>query len=918
MLDQNGSCWVNEKFLGMEETSRVAGQDMRNSLSSPRQLEIILRDRMLFVTLDGHMLVSEPIELIGDPLPGLLGFEVWAPKLGEAATEVLDIEFPHPDHYLKLWAAESQLSPLEITQRLSRDFATLGVISPPWLDATRTVPLALPKWNDDTLWAFARMAGIPVMPRIILKSTEIASKIPASLVALDATALGLCGVVLDCRMVEWNEMQDMAHWMQSVYEEMKKGNMKLTILFPESIIRLPAFASIAALFPTAIMAVESPELAGTLEQSVPQVLVIDEIKPNPAGKMHLDLYYHLATRKMALNELTPPAKWEALRREGYLAFQTGDYAQAIKHWSQWMEEDKGSSEAMALIGRVYMQKGDLPMALEYYSRSLQANPGQISLAIRRSEILEKMGRNDESREQLNLYARVFPEHPSIIIAQAQWLDRQNRRAEARTLMEALVRNSPMNMDARMNLLGIQEDPFERYQTMRNVLGLGSEPDSQMPFGYSLLSQELLTYPESPVFFEFIRHQAQEGKDTKQRELYESFLPLEKPVVDDFTTGQLSDAWIASGGMRALDVSRYELRVAVDQAETYLRLKRSELMRDGLLEVTIDESQGFFWVYARRSSHGMVRFGFDQEGFIHLQSWSRGKLESQQSRPWIRPPGSLKMRMEVRGDGVRGFVNDMEIFNGPVGIPKTVAYGWWGIAPFAFDMGVARARILRLVCQPMPTEIVLLPPGDAEIQVSQLWPHVGHISALAPAWIFQQPDGSLPEQLPADSDILKMFSSFHQMRLLPVVDLSYDGDIDPVALLDFVHANSLNGVVLKRRSQPKEEWLKALNVELEKRPANIIMLRTEAALWNTPGAEEAGAGEWVVRPKVGDMRLPKPDELIPLYEWPVGSVLIPPLRDAWKVPLITPGGAEQAPVDDMTTPRLYLLGPKGELLMPAAA
>ncbi len=918
LLDEHGNCWVNQKVIGAAEFTGAFSQADTLVPGEEQVIEISLRGRNLFATLNGRPLLREPLDLLGESVNGLFGFEVWSPRPGIAATQVLSLEFPRPNHALKYWNPGQAAAPVPLMQAMEPDAPTTAVISPPWMEATQSVPLVLPKWDDDAIRVFARMRGIGVFPRLDVRSSELALKIPPELIAHDAEAMRFDGVALDCRRVDVNDVQPLVPWIRSVYTLLEERNMKLALQFPAAIVRMASFASIAALFPRALIAVDTPEQVAQVEQVMPEAFVAQEVKPPPAADLHLDLYYQLATRSLPLEDMTPQARQESYRRAGYQAFQEGEYDRAIEQWGKWLAEDAGSAEALQLIGRAYAQKEDWTRALDYYTRSLQVSPGQIQLVVRRAELLEKMDRVDEAREQLNLYARIFPENPDIVIAQAQWLDRRKRQKEARDMLQALVRDMPQNLDARMALLGLQDVPAERYQSMHDILDLGRQPDSQMPFGYSILSKEMLTFPESSVFFDYIRTQAREGQQTKQRDLYESFLPLEQRVTDDFVSGRLSDGWIASGGMRISERGRYDLRAAIDQTETYLRLKRSELMRDGVIDVTIDESQGLFWLYARRSANGMVRFGFDQEGFIHLQSWHRGELVARQIRPWIRPPGSLRMRMEVRGDGARGFVNDMEIFNGPVAIPGTVAYGWWGIAPFATDLGIARARILRLDCAPMPTAVALLPTGGAEQQAAQLRPYIGKISALAPAWVFQRPDGTLPDGVPEDADVLRMFAAFHQMRLLPVIDLSYEGNVDPVAILDFVQRNKLAGALVKRRSPPPPEWIERLVAELEKRPANILLLQTESALWDTPGAAEAASGEQVIRPLVGSERLPKPGERLPLRELPIASVLIPPLQDSWEVPLLTPGSTEDAPpAGDLVTPRLYLMTKEGRLL-PAPA
>lgn len=576
------------------------------------------------------------------------------------------------------------------------------------------------------------------------------------------------------------------------------------------------------------------------------VALIAESIPAQALDVHLSLYYDIEAESLPAETLSATARLKSFREKGLRAYQDGDYEEAIKEWDAWLAEDPENAEVMDLLAQTYIQKGQPEEAVRYYEKCLEYSPGQIKPLIRYVKLLEDLDRDEEVRELLNTYARIFPENPDILIAQAQWLDGQKRRIEARRMVETLVAESPMNLEARLALLNLQDEPADRYHTLRSVLAFGYLPDSQLAFGQSMQSMDMITYPESGVFFDYIRRMARRGRDSKQKELYENFLPITNRMVDDFTTGELSGAWVAPEGVRQLDRGRYELRTAMDQFEAYLRLRRSDLLRDGYLEVMLDESQGFFWLYARRSGFSMVRFGFDQENMIHLQTWYRGNIVNSFSRPWIRPPGTLRMRMEIRGDGVRGFVNDLEIFDAPVEIPAKIAYGRWGIAPFAFDLGMARARIMRLDVAPLPTNYVFLPPGDLLTQIAALRPFVGAISALCPAWGFQNPDGSLPEHLPEGVETARMFAAYHRIRLLPVLDLAYQADIPPAEIIRFITNNYLSGVIVKTKTLPDKKWVDALTMALEAHPANVVLLQTPAALWEMPVEviEEPPAPEWV--------------------------------------------------------------------------
>ena len=133
-------------------------------------------------------------------------------------------------------------------------------------------------------------------------------------------------------------------------------------------------------------------------------------------------------------------------------------------------------------------------------------------------------------------------------------------------------------------------------------------------------------------------------------------------------------------------------------------------------------------------------------------------------------------------------------------------------------------------------------------------------------------------------------------------------------MKFIRHHRLQGVIVKRRSPAQPNWLKELTAALEEHPAHVVVLQTEAALWNTPRAGEESRGERVIRPEAGDHLRPTPGEKQILRELPVGSVLFPPLRAEWKVLLHEPEGKPAPQDDDLTTPQMYLLGTNGSLSM----
>ena len=229
----------------------------------------------------------------------------------------------------------------------------------------------------------------------------------------------------------------------------------------------------------------------------------------------------------------------------------------------------------------------------------------MNLAIRYSRLLEQLNRVDESAGLLNAYARAFPDSPSRHRPGAV-ADRHRQRHEARDVMRTLVKRHPDNIEARLILQTMLDEPAERYANMHELLAIGRSAETHLfGFGRDIFAAELLTIPEASVFFDFVRKTAAESPNKKTRDLYESFLPLTEKVSENFVMDKLSDNWVAFGGFRPSSHGRYELRASSEMSEAFQRLKKSELIRDGYIEVTLDESAGSFWLYARRSSKSMV-------------------------------------------------------------------------------------------------------------------------------------------------------------------------------------------------------------------------------------------------------------------------------------------------------------------------
>ena len=376
------------------------------------------------------------------------------------------------------------------------------------------------------------------------------------------------------------------------------------------------------------------------------------------------------------------------------------------------------------------------------------------------------------------------------------------------------------------------------------------PNSQnlMWFRRKIEDSGLLTFPESSAAFDFLRRVATDSKNGLVRRNYKTLMPLEHPICENFSESGLSDNWEIFGNNGALIGGEYLLPGLPDPSETNLRLKRSDLFRDGFVEARIGESLGAFWLYARRSTQGMVRFGFDSDGFLRIQAWQNGEPRVLDSVLWVRPKDDLTLRLEIRGDGAIGYVNGKHAFSTPLEIPRALGYGWWGVAASASETGMAQTRIKVLSSGPIsPTIVVMdLLPAVTEADASEpaptrdvleaLRPRAGEVGVIAPVVGQQAADRTLSSPDARSLDGLRVFARYHRLRLMPVVDLGYYNDPEPADVIAYMKKSDLDGLCLRVRRLPEAEWCEKMEKALETLFANVILIQSDKPLAETAGTD----------------------------------------------------------------------------------
>ena len=883
-------------------TERIASDALATiaDFRSTHSLLLTVRDGLLFVRLDGETLFGGPVSIPeGDAFhPGIVGAGVWSDVAGLAQTEILETHLRPRTDALVTWAPALSRDTAHLSTNLRRDAFRDSVIAPPWLDAYGASPVSYPPVDTQVLAAVATASRARLMPTVTPHDVRALSALDTADIAAHLAEDSAAGAFLDAAAYPADRLAELRDWTSRLHAALADRKLALAIRFPPAVRELAAVANFVASMPDALIVDDDGNVPPGIAPS--RVLSFRQVAP-PASDEDAALFYQLSDYDARAEDEIPETS--RLRQRGVRAYGEGHYAEAAECWAKWAEADPLNAEAWALLGNARNRLRDAPAAIEAYGRSLQIAPGQIDLALERIRLLEQAGRVEESEKELDLYARAFPEDARIAVSQALWLDRHGRRSAGREILRSLVDRNPADIHTRLALQSLLDDPADRYGNMHEMLRVGaSGPTGLLGFGYNLASSELLTGPEASVFFDFLRETATNAPQESVRELYASLLPLTAPVVEPFDANRLSENWTAFGTPLAAIAGAYDLRAAADMSEAYLRLRRSELLRDGYIEVTISESVGAFWLYARRSSRSLVRFGFDGDGFLRIQTWSDGEMRTGDSRAWVRPGGDVTLRLEVRGDGAIGLVDGKPGFVTPLAIPQSIAYGWWSVAPFSPELGLARARITRISAGPLPAGIVLMRERSvarAADSLDRLRERAGEVSAVSPVLFAQRPDGTIPLEPVGDLMPFRMFCSYHRLRLMPAVALDYESYADPERLVRIILEHKLAGLVLLVRNMPSEEWFKKTTELLEKTLADLIVVRSDQPLLPVePDADEDAADARVAElPPVGIRELQR------------GSLLLhPSSRDWTAAPVPFRKWEPGDPGADCVSPRIVVLPP----------
>lgn len=831
-IGDDGNVWLRQKHSGMQPFTLASGRYVAGS-NGLINLSVFLRDRLFFASINDRPVFQEIAATRGETRPGMIGCSVWYPEAGAARAQLESLELHPFTASVVTWSpVTSRAAPLAYW--LNRNAYRYSHLAPPWLRVASRGMVEQFGWNASTFATFAAIYRMKFVPEVIMDNLDQFEASLPDMLASRTAGIKAAGILCNLRdMSGAPPLSRIITWIQGLSRAMDAQGLTLVVRLPQMLEKPATLSALFQVLPNLQIAVapDSP-LAYEAESgnNVSNRVVTAEVA-QPYQDVELSLYYELSGLSSTSEVWSSEMRSELLRQEGRTAYNAGDFQKAIEIWSRWMKLEPLNEEPISLVGDVYLRLGDVAKALEFYRRSLEVNPGQIGLAVRTARLLDTAGdQGAEAQKMLNLYARLFPNNPDIALAQAEWLVRRKRRDEAGALIRQVIALYPEDLRALTMLHSLLRTPQDRFDNMRAMIAVGSRPGMEQHLAQAIRDRDLFTRPESWMLMDFLEKQAERVPTGPEHDLYVGLLPRTNAVAEDFRVGRMSPNWITSADDSLEEGGNLILGADPTQTEAFLRLLRSDALHNGYIETLIEDARGFFWTYARRGEGNMVRFGFDHTGKMYLQVWRDGQMISNESRFWSKPSGAVRLRLEIRGDGAFGFVDGKPAFGSPVSIPRDMGLGWWGIAPWAPQFGVAQVSVRQVAGGPLPVRVGVFKPRDEAWLDSDyleiLKAHTRDMSAIGPQWYGQDIEGHVQRETTEDHSDLRILCRYYRIRLLPTVRSVSPRNLNVEELIQLALDDRLDGFTLLFSKMPDKEWFEKVERALQDTTLSILAVQLD--------------------------------------------------------------------------------------------
>lgn len=854
--------WLRQKHVSLERFT-LASSHVTVEPSREHVLDVFARGPLLFACLDGRPIFNDRVLLRGDMRPGMLGVSVWDSEKGRARVTVSEVTLLKQAQALASWNSTANMQDAHVFRWIHQNAYHITDLCPPWISFSPSGQMTKSSWDPTTYLMLARMYKFNLLPRVIINDERALSRLAPSQLAdriKDFQSQGL--------YVAMDEMQNPASshvvaWLQQCASDLRARGLQLLVRLPAALEKPVFVRSLLALAPHIQIVANATSPLRVSDGKSPKIVAAQlEQIPESDPEKDLPIFYEINSLPETQGEPSAAAKSARWQQEGQAAFLDADYNKALSLWQKWFARDAHNPRAPMLIGDAYLRLGDLQQALTNYDVSLNLDPGQIRLALRRAGLLATMGRTEDSMNSLNLYARLFPENTEIMLAQAEWLRRHDRGGEAVPIVRHVTKVDTNSFEAVALMLRLPIPPEEFRAAMETLQRIGAQPEFHYELGQAIWKYDLLSMPGSHALLKLVRRIATQTKDARVAALFERLMPRTKQVTDNFSNGQISDAWWMDGGDCSADAGKLLLRADDTHTEATVRLLGSEHFRDAYVETFAQRKGGAFWLYVRRTADHLARFGWDESGTLYLQLWRNGHILDQKTRAWTDPKTLIRLRLEVRGDGMMGYIDGQPAFSSPMELPHDFELGWIGFAAYSPERGKAQVLLDRASAGPLAPRVLALPrfKSDEEVDtaLAAIRPEVNRISDLAPAWFRIVADGSWQATLGSDEPLLRLFARYYRVRLLPIVTVDGGATVNAEDLLKAASRYNVDGFVLSFPVLPDAKWfenaegvlgasnIKVIAVALDSEKG-IGQMRGIAAGADLLSAAAEGAQETLVHP-----------------------------------------------------------------------
>ena len=823
--------WLRQKHVSLERFT-LASTHVTVDPTKEHVLDIFARGSLMFARLDGHNIFSERVLLRGDTKPGMMGLSVWNADKGRARVTISEITLKRQESTVATWNSTASPRDANAFRWIHQNAYALTDLSPSWISFSPAGQMIKAAWDPFAYLMLARMYHFNLMPQVNINDERALSRLAPSQLADKLGEIKSQGLFVTMDEIQNAAAPRITSWLQQCAADLRARGLDLMVRLPASL-ETPAFVrSLVAVAPSLQVVASSTSslrAATTKGTNVPTA----KLEPVPEADQDKDMpvFYELNAVPDMQGTPSSAVQLSRMQQEGQAAFLDADYNKAISLWRQWAAGEPSNPRAPALLGDAYLRLGDLKQALSNYDASLALDPGQVRLALRRAGLLDNLGRAEESMNGLNMYARLFPENSDIMLAQAEWLRRHDRDAEAIPIVRHVIQQDTNNFEAIALMLRLPIPPADAQAQMNSLLRLGTQPEFNYDLGQAIWKYDLLSTSGSHALAKLIRDTATHTKDARVAALFERLLPRNNQVVDTFAGGHISDAWWLDGGVFNAETSKLQIHSDDNHTEASMRLLGSDHFRDAYVEAVIQHKTGAFWLYARRTSGHMLRFGIDEANKIFLQLWRGNHIVDQRSKQGAELKNATRLRLEVRGDGVMAYVDNQLVFSTPLELPRDFELGWLGMAAFNSDRGKALAILSYAAAGPLAPRLLLLPtlPNDSAVDAALLniRPDINRLTDLAPAWFHVANDGVWQPAIGGDEQLLRLFARYYRIRLMPAITLDGATVLRAEDLINTAAKHNLDGFVLVFPSMPDNAWFE--NLERGLSAANLKLLAVSVDL-----------------------------------------------------------------------------------------